>query len=129
MPRYYKYGFQGPQYAGQWSNQVPAMPTQAPGLRYGLGDEKADKILEQFSSPFSEVPPDISRLSSKELDILIEFTRDGLAAPGPGATKESLAVGSVLLAKLENEKSRRTRNMFLLLGGAGIGIYLFTRRK
>jgi hypothetical protein len=129
MPRYYKYGFQGPQYAGQWSHQVPTPQTQAPGLRYGLGDEASD-IVDQFSSPFSEAPPsNLSTLSDKELDILIKFTQSGLSAPGPKATKVGLAAGEILLANLRDEKSKRTRNLFIILGATGLGLYFFTRSK
>jgi hypothetical protein len=102
MPRYYKYGYQGPQYAGQWSHQIPTPQTQAPGLRYGLGEEASD-IVAKFESPFAEAPGDLSKLSDKELDILIDFSKDALAAPGPDATKASLAIGQALVAKLEEE--------------------------
>lgn len=37
MPRYYKYGYQGPQYAGMWKNQVTMPGSQGSGPRVGLG--------------------------------------------------------------------------------------------
>jgi hypothetical protein len=132
MPRYYNYGYQGSQYAGQQYPLAPR-PTQAPGLRYGLGDEKADKIIEQFSSPFSAIAPDVSKLSDKELDILIVFMEEALAgsvASGAAAKDPTrLALGKAMLAGIKDEKSKRTRNKLLLVGAAGVGIYLITRKK
>jgi len=39
MPRYYRYGYQGPDYAALWTNQLAMPQSQAPGLRTGLGQE------------------------------------------------------------------------------------------
>jgi hypothetical protein len=127
MPRYYKYGFQGPQYAGQWSHQVPALQTQAPGLRYGLGADT--KLLESIESPLPNVAPDVSKLSDKELNILIVFTEEAMASSAASKDPVRLALGKAMLAGFKDEKARRTRNKILLIGAAGVGIYYFTRRK
>jgi hypothetical protein len=123
MPRYYKYGFQGPQYAGSWSHQIPTPQTQAPGLRYGLGDV-SDVLVAQAESF------DLSKLSDKELDVLIVFYQEGIASPGPKAKPEDLAKVQVILTNLRTERARRERSQLLLFGGAAaVGLYFLFWRK
>jgi hypothetical protein len=122
MPRYYKYGYQGPQYAGQWSHQIPTPQTQAPGLRYGLGDEEEETLLAAAQS--AKIDP--SKLSDKELDAAISFTKNII----PSALASRKPIAEELLKRLEDEKADRKRNRLLLIGGAAaFGFYLYSRKR
>ena len=123
MPRYYQYGYQGPQYAGLWKNQLPTLQTQAPGLRYGLGDAGSDAFALAAAA-------DLSKLSDDELDVIIVFYQEGIALTPP-KERLKLAPALAILSGLEKERDRRERNKLLLFGGGAVVVLyvLFGRKR
>jgi len=134
MPRYYRYGYQGPNYAYGWKG-VAARQSQAASLRSGVGDvtDKSsefyvprarspyyiDKASQQL--PYFRVPRSKSPYYTHKYGQPPELSGVGSRWGGPGGGGPSGGLGDILATGLSDKQ-------LLLVAGAGAAAWILWRR-